>query len=753
MVILILLLINLSFIIPLETSLELNKNNTFNMYNYDNISLFKDGKRWFPIMGEMHYSRYPQEFWRESLLKMKSGGIEVVSSYVIWIHHEEIEGQYDFNDERDLGIFVKICKECGLKLWLRIGPWVHGEVRNGGFPDWLLKKEFEPRTNDEQYFKVVEKWYKKIYEQVKGYFFSEKESQNPIIGVQIENEYGHVGGLSNEEGEIHMSRLIKMAKEIGFIVPFYTATGWGGAITAGLIPVMGGYCDAPWDPRTTEIEPSGNYIFTYERNDHNIGSDHGIGEGTTFNYSDFPYLTAELGGGLQMTKHRRTVASAKDISALSLVKIGSGVNLLGYYMFHGGTNPDGKLTTLQESKETGYPNDVPVKSYDFNAPIREYGQISSTFKELKLLFLFIHNFGSELCYLPAQIPEDNPLKPENFVDLRYSYRTDGKKGYVFINNYVRHQELPVHKNVKIPFPNKDGFFETLTINSGEFFFLPFNMKFGDINIISAECSPLCKLSDGMVVFYSTEFSNKKSGFFKFSEETKSNAVKFLVISRQDALNSWKLKDGRLIITENNIIQDSEGAIYINGRGDCSFLVYPDFQNIPLKFKQTGTKNLNIAEDLPPVIFTSYSSKEKMSSPTPNIIYFAEKKSSKEKKIYKFDISLLVEDYLYKKKSSSLIDCFIQIFYEGESARLYAKYGNKKVLIADNFFSGKEFPWEIGLKRFENKGIDFSNLEIEIFALTSNDDIYFENPNEIKNNYLCNLNSFNVEFEWSHRLNY
>jgi hypothetical protein len=50
-------------------------------------------------------------------------------------------------------------------------------------------------------------------------------------------------------------------------------------ITGGLLPVMGGYCEAPWDQRLTEIEPSGNYIFTKERNDHNIGSDYGFGTG------------------------------------------------------------------------------------------------------------------------------------------------------------------------------------------------------------------------------------------------------------------------------------------------------------------------------------------------------------------------------------------------------------------------------------------------------------------------------------------
>ena len=108
-------------------------------YGYNHLYLTKDKKPWFPIMGEIHYSRYPKAYWKESLWKMKAGGIDIVSCYVIWIHHEEIEGEYDFTGSRDLQSFVQAVKECGLKLILRIGPWAHGEVRNGGFPDWLLK--------------------------------------------------------------------------------------------------------------------------------------------------------------------------------------------------------------------------------------------------------------------------------------------------------------------------------------------------------------------------------------------------------------------------------------------------------------------------------------------------------------------------------------------------------------------------------------------------------------------------------------
>ena len=79
-------------------------------FSFDNMSLLKDGQRWFPIMGEIHYSRYPESSWKEALLKMKNGGVEIVSSYVIWIHHEEIENQWDFSGERNLRKFVETIK-------------------------------------------------------------------------------------------------------------------------------------------------------------------------------------------------------------------------------------------------------------------------------------------------------------------------------------------------------------------------------------------------------------------------------------------------------------------------------------------------------------------------------------------------------------------------------------------------------------------------------------------------------------------
>ena len=108
---------------------------------FNNYYMLMDGKPFFGISGECHYSRVPEERWEDTLLKMKAGGINTVATYVFWIHHEVQEGVFDFSGQRDVGEFMRICGEEGLYVWLRIGPWCHGECRHGGFPEWLMKKE------------------------------------------------------------------------------------------------------------------------------------------------------------------------------------------------------------------------------------------------------------------------------------------------------------------------------------------------------------------------------------------------------------------------------------------------------------------------------------------------------------------------------------------------------------------------------------------------------------------------------------
>src|SRR5260370_42539741 len=59
----------------------------------DSRSLLLNGKPWTPVMGELHFTRCPEYEWREELFNRKPVGIDIVSTYVFSIHHEEIAGQ------------------------------------------------------------------------------------------------------------------------------------------------------------------------------------------------------------------------------------------------------------------------------------------------------------------------------------------------------------------------------------------------------------------------------------------------------------------------------------------------------------------------------------------------------------------------------------------------------------------------------------------------------------------------------------
>ena len=56
----------------------------------NSLYLIRDGKPWIPVMGELHFSRVAREQWPAELAKLKAGGVNVVSTYLFWIHHEAL---------------------------------------------------------------------------------------------------------------------------------------------------------------------------------------------------------------------------------------------------------------------------------------------------------------------------------------------------------------------------------------------------------------------------------------------------------------------------------------------------------------------------------------------------------------------------------------------------------------------------------------------------------------------------------------
>lgn len=467
----------------------------------------RNGKPWIGVMGEFHFSRYSRENWHRELAKMKAGGITIVSTYLFWIYHEEIEGKMDFGGDNDIRAFIEECKDVGLDVVIRIGPWAHGECRNGGFPDWLLKKYYKLRDNNEEYLAVVKKWYQSIYNKVKGLFY--KDGGN-IIAVQIENEF-----VDNAE---HLAKLKEIAVECGFIAPIYTVTGWNSASGAKIpvdevVPVFGGYCEAPWENHMNRLLPSPHYFFNRMRNDSAIGTDliaKTQSDGWQLPYERYPFATCELGGGIEVTHHRRPIIKPMDIYAVSLVKLGDGNNLVGYYMYHGGTNKIGELSTFNETKATGYPNDYPILSYDFQAPLSEYGEVREQYGLLNMLHMFVNDFGEEFAPMIA-VDSGNTVAADDTNSLRYGMRTNGKRGFVFVNHYQRLTELADIENAVISAGNVE--FTPIDVKGEVSFFMPFNMKMGDSVLEYATAQPLCKCDD---TYFFAEIPNIKAEY-KFSK--------------------------------------------------------------------------------------------------------------------------------------------------------------------------------------------------------------------------------------------
>lgn len=430
-----------------------------------------DGKPCIPVMGELHISRVPAERWKETLIKMKEGGVDVVASYIFWIHHEEEKGVFDFSGNKDIRAFVNLCHEVGLHFCLRLGPYVNAECRNGGHPDWVMQEcKDSLRSVKEPYWSYALRYIHELAEQIRDLEF---------WGIQIENEMVY----SAE----YLSALQKAVLAEGFSAPLYTATAWGRApLPETVLPMYGGYPDAPWEGHVRPLAPNPNLFFARQREDGLIGKDligeYGISEDK---YKDrFPFMTCESGGGNQITYRRRPLFASEDIEDLAIVKLGNGANLIGYYMFAGGLQPIGKFSTLQCGG-------CPVISYDFEAPIGDMGQLRRSWFRLRRIHDFLHDFGEIMAPMDPVLPDIMPKDLNDETTLRCALRSDGKSGFLFVSNRVRLKKLPAHPAQKfdIDFEDRKLSFE-IDIPEDVTFFIPVGITLAGLDFKYVTAQPV-----------------------------------------------------------------------------------------------------------------------------------------------------------------------------------------------------------------------------------------------------------------------
>ena len=481
-----------------------------NEISFTNYYMELNGSPFFGISGECHFSRIHEQQWEDTILKMKMGGINIISTYIFWIHHEEEEGKFRFDGCRDIRKFIQLCEKHGMYVIVRIGPFDHGEVRNGGLPDWLYGKSFEVRSNNEGFFRHTRVLYQKLAEQFEGLYYKDG---GPIIGTQIENEYMHSAapwemttGVTNEwvpggrDGDEYMKALKKLAQEEGICTPFYTCTGWGGAAAPvdEMLPLWGGYAFWPWIFYDYQGEHPATPEYIY-RDNHNNEVPATYNFEPTYAPESLPYACCEMGGGMTCYYNYRFQLPYESVDAMANIKIAGGCNFLGYYMYRGGSNPKGE--------KTAYLNECqcPKISYDYQAAIGEYGQLRPSYYRLKALHIFVKNYQDLICNMVTVLPEGSQeIQPEDVETLRYAVRTDGTSGFLFLNNYQDHVECKPKKDEKITLklPDEEVEISGISLAAGEEAILPFEMNVEGYCLKYAKAQPLSVMKeDGRNIYF------------------------------------------------------------------------------------------------------------------------------------------------------------------------------------------------------------------------------------------------------------
>lgn len=509
------------------------------------------------VSGEFHFSRYDKSLWEREIVKMKAQGLNCIATYVFWNHHEIKAGVFDFCNDNDIAHFLGLCKKHGMKVVLRIGPWCHGEVKRGGFPDYLALLPGKRRSTP-LYLHFVKRFWTALAEQVRQFCDGET-----VIAVQLENEYN--GSIS------HIADLRKIAEECGIVTPFFTMTAWPtNTPDYRFLPLFGGYPEAPWAQNKRKLRPEGRFAITQGRSEVAIGEDllGKVHKGADF--SEFPYALCETGTGNQVTQHRRPVISENDGYGVAFAKFASGAVWLGYYMYHGGRNPSYK--PMQESRRTLYPNNYPIVDYDFQAPLSKDGEVRSHADRLRLMHYFIEQNQADIARTQTFFSSDKNMP-------YFSYRCSENGGYVFLSNYERGADLKDETvDVAIDAEVYKVNVKSLNIAKGEMFFFPVMQSYGGIKFDYVTAQPVFSTKQGSETHvYFVKYScgvrllehDKKECVVDGEEAIFENDGEKLVmhfVSLEKAKKLY-LVNGKAIFSEFPLFE-KDGAIFVEKKYGC-----------------------------------------------------------------------------------------------------------------------------------------------------------------------------------------
>lgn len=319
-----------------------------NKFSYDEKGFLLNGTPFNVVAGAMHYFRVPREYWRDRLLKIKACGFNTVETYTAWNLHEPEEGVFDFSGNLDLKAYLELINELGMFAIVRPGPYICSEWEFGGFPWWLLQyPEMHLRCMDEVYLSKVNNYFDKLIPIIAS---CQCDVGGAVIMVQVENEYGSYGNDS-----AYLRYLADSMEARGINSVLFTSDGGNDTmLSGGTVPEILKTCNFGSQPAA---------CFKALRKFQKTG----------------PLMCAEYWNGWFDHWGEKHHHRSADDAARTLDEILNKAGNVSVYMMHGGTN-FGFMNGANCSEKEYQPT---VNSYDDDAPINEFGQLTEKYYAIK----------------------------------------------------------------------------------------------------------------------------------------------------------------------------------------------------------------------------------------------------------------------------------------------------------------------------------------------------------------------------------
>lgn len=330
-------------------------------------SFMLNGRPFVVKAAELHYPRIPREYWEHRIEMCKALGMNTICMYVFWNYHEQKEGEFSFDGNRDIAEFCRLAQKHGMYVIVRPGPYVCAEWEMGGLPWWLLKNEdVRLRTLDTYYFSHVKSFLKAVGRELAPL---QIDRGGNIIMVQVENEYGSYG-----VDKAYVSAVRDAVRDAGFDgVPLFQCD-WSSNFTLNALD------DLLWTVNFgtgADIDQQFSHLKELRPNT--------------------PLMCSEYWSGWfdhWGRKHETRPAEAMVSGIRDMLDRNISFSL---YMTHGGT------TFGHWGGANNPPFSAMCSSYDYDAPVSEAGWVTDKYMMLRDV-LSEYNNGEKLPEIPQAKP-------------------------------------------------------------------------------------------------------------------------------------------------------------------------------------------------------------------------------------------------------------------------------------------------------------------------------------------------------------